>query len=309
MRVSLSLTLIASLALHVCVAAAIAFGYVHEAAPALSTTDTLTPATMVLQPEVAPVLPAKPKSAAVEVVASSEPVAVAVPSRPKIEKILAAATPTPVQEANPNAHIPALPPEAVLSPTPPPVLDGAKGVVFLLDISGSMYEPYNGATRLAYARQALALRIRALKDGTPFAVALYAQQAHLSGPLVEAGDATREAATRFMMRDVDCGGGTNLPACLAAVAPLRGGSVVLVTDGDLNMTAFNLMPKVREAMGAAGHCAALTIVGIAPRVSAGAERLLQNLAEKQGGMYVAQKFENGMPLVTSSADEAKSATQ
>ena len=47
-------------------------------------------------------------------------------------------------------------------------------MVFILDISGSMYEPYAGSTRLAYARQTLSRRIRALKDGTPFAITLYA---------------------------------------------------------------------------------------------------------------------------------------
>ena len=302
--------LIASLALHVCVAGAVALSYLHVAAPSAALSQTSAPTTMLLHAEVAPVLPAKAKIAAIEAVAASEPVAVAVAERPKIEKLPATVTPTPapVQEANPNAHIAALPPEAVLSPSPPPVLDGAKGVVFLLDISGSMYEPYNGSSRLAYARQALALRIRALKDGTPFAVALYAQRAHVSGPLVAASEATREAAVRFILRDVDCGGGTNLPAGLEAVAQLRAGSVVVVSDGDLNMTAFNLTPKVREAMGPAGHCAALTVVGIAPRVSAGAERLLQILADEQGGTYVAQKLENGTPLVTSATEAAKSAS-
>ncbi len=308
---SLPLMLIVSLACHFCVAAAVALSYL-PASPSLALTPNAPePTKLVLHSETAPAPPAKAKLTMVATVVSTEPVAVAVPTRSKIEKLLAAVTPPPVQiqEANPNAHIAPLPPDAVLSPTPPPVLDGAKGVVFLLDISGSMYEPFNGSNRLAYARQALALRIRALKDGTPFAVALYAQSAHLSGPLVAASDATREAAVRFVMRDVDCGGGTNLPAGLAAVAPLRAGSIVLLSDGDLNMTAFNLMPNVRNAMGPAGHCAALTVVGIAPRVSVGADRLLQILADQQGGTYIAQMLESGTPLVTSVTEAAKSATQ
>ena len=78
------------------------------------------------------------------------------PFHPSIEKAPLAATPVP--EANPNAHVAALPPEAVLSPCPAPRLDGANGVVFILDISGSMYEPYAGSTRLACARQILAGR-------------------------------------------------------------------------------------------------------------------------------------------------------
>jgi hypothetical protein len=303
--------LVVSLACHVCVVAGVALSYLPALSPLAATPKTPAPTTLVLHSEIAPIPPAKAKLAVVASIASTEPVAAAVPTRPKIEKLLAAGTPAPVpvQEANPNAHIAPLPPDAVLSPTPPPVLDGAKGVVFLLDISGSMYEPFNGANRLAYARQALALRLRALKDGTPFAIALYAQRAHLSGPLVAASNATREAAVRFILQDVDCGGGTNLPAGLTAVTPLRAGSIVLLSDGDLNMTAFNLMPKVRDAMGSEGHCAALTVVGIAPRVNVGADRLLQILADQQGGTYLAQKLETGAPLVTSAANAAQSATQ
>jgi len=305
--------LIASLTCHVCVAVAVALSYLPASTPLAVTPNATAPVTLVLHSELAPAPPTKAKIAAVATMASTEPVAVAVPTQPKVEKLLAAMTPTPapvqIQEANPNAYIAPLPPDAVLSPTPAPILDGAKGVVFLLDISGSMYEPFNGTTRLAYARQALALRLRALKDGTPFAVALYAQSAHLSGPLVAASDATREAAVRFILHDVDCGGGTNLPAGLTAVTPLRAGSIVLLSDGDLNMTEFNLIPKVRDAMGPVGHCAALTVVGIAPRVNAGNDRLLQVLADKQGGTYIAQKLETGAPLVTSAAEAPKSATQ
>ena len=84
-------------------------------------------------------------------------------------------------------------------------------MVFILDVSGSMYEPYAGSTRLAYARQVLSERIQALKDGTPFAITLYAERTRTSGPLVAANNATRDAAVRFIMQDVDCGGGTNLP--------------------------------------------------------------------------------------------------
>jgi hypothetical protein len=259
---------------------------------------------MVLHKVVTPLVPEKVK------VVASVAAPIPAPAQPKIAKASAgmksaATKPAPAREVNPNAHIAALPPDSILSPTPPPALNGASGVVFVLDISGSMYEPYNGATRLGFAREAVAQRIRALKDGTPFAIALYAQSAYISGPLVAASDATRAAALRFIMRDVDCGGGTNLPAGLTAAAQLRTGNIVVFSDGDLNMSAFNLLPQVRDILGPKGHCAALTVVGIAPRANVGDDRLLQRLADQEGGTFMAPSLDDGTPSVTAVAEAAK----
>jgi hypothetical protein len=188
-------------------------------------------------------------------------------------------------EPNPNADLPVVPSETVLAPVPAPKLEGSNGVVFLLDISGSMYEPYAGSTRLTYARQALSRRLRAMPDGTPFAVVLYAQRACASGPLVAASEATREAAVRFLMRDIDCGGGTNLPAGLSAAEALHTGAIVLATDGDLNISVPELKRKAGTIMGAEGRCPFLTIVGVGPRADTTADALLQSLADQQGGSY------------------------
>jgi hypothetical protein len=210
-----------------------------------------------------------------------------------------------VVEANPNAHVPALPPEAVLSPTPAPVLNGHDGTVFILDVSGSMYEPYAGSTRLAFAREALSSQIHALKDGTPFAITLYAMNACTSGPLVAANDATREAAVRYIMRDVDCGGGTNLPAGLAAAENLHAGNLVLASDGDLNISTYDLMTQARGILGEAGHCPGLTVIGIGPRANTSADHLLQSLADQQEGIYRPEQFDGETPLLTSASSADK----
>jgi hypothetical protein len=305
--------LIASLAVHVSVVAGIALSYFHRTTmTVVAASEPATSPVMLLNSEETPAQPLqKPASApraAARSVEKSRPAALPSPARPMVEKALAASTPSPAPEANPNAHIEALPPEAVLSPTPPPQLDGANGVVFVLDISGSMYEPYAGSTRLAYARQTLSRRIRALRDGTPFAITLYAQRACTSGPLVAANEVTREAAVRFIMRDVDCGGGTNLPAGLASAGPLHAGAIAIVTDGDLNMAAYSLTSKARDILGTAGHRPALTIVGIAPRFKAGADRLLQDFANEQGGTYLTEYLEGDAPVLTSASNSIKSAS-
>ncbi len=148
-----------------------------------------------------------------------------------------------------------------------------------------MYESYAGSTRLNYARRALGRRVRALPDGTPFAVVLYAQTARASGPLVAANDATREAAVRFLLHDVDCGGGTNLPAGLVTAQALHTGALVLATDGDLNISIANLMLEAREILGGKGHGPSIEVIGMAPRVGTQDDRILQDLADQQGGSY------------------------
>jgi hypothetical protein len=303
-----------SLAFHVSVAAGITLSYFHGSViPVAASPEAAPPIVMVLHSEETPALPfrqpalAKP---AIRIIALTSPAALPSPAQPLVGKARPAVTPPPALalEANPNAHIQALPPEAVLSPSPAPHLNGAGGVVFLLDISGSMYEPFAGSTRLAFARETMSRQIRALKNGTPFAITLYALSARASGPLVAANDATREAAVRFIMRDADCGGGTNLPAGLASAEQLHPGALVLVSDGDLNTTAFNLAAKARDILGPEGHCPNLTIVGIAPRANTGDERLLQGLADQQGGTYYVEQFESDPSLLTSASSVAKPAS-
>jgi hypothetical protein len=307
--------LITSLALHVCVAGGIALSYFHWPAEQAKAPDELPPSAMVLHSEEPPPLPllAPVKLVPVPPVVMSQPVVLPPITPKKIEQAMAevmpAAKSAPVVEANPNANVKVLPTEAVLSPTPPPQLDGTKGIVFVLDISGSMYEPYAGSSRLAFAREALSQRILALKEGTPFAIILYAQKAYASGPLVTASDATREAAIRFIQRDVDCGGGTNLPAGFAAAAQLHAGSLVLATDGDLNITAYSLTARTKQILGPEGHCPELTVIAIAPRLKAGDDRLLQTLADVEGGSYLAELASGDSSLLSSADGTTKPAAQ
>jgi hypothetical protein len=173
--------------------------------------------------------------------------------------------------------------ETILAGRGGPHLDG--GVVFLLDISGSMYEAYAGASRLALARKFLDRQIAALPNGTPFAIALYGETTKSSGPLVSANDATRAAAIEYLAQDYDCGGGTNLPAGLDVAEQLRPASVILVTDGDLNIENDKLMKEARRILGQPGPL--LSVFGIAPRRNTDDESLLENLVKEQAGSYQA----------------------
>jgi von Willebrand factor type A domain len=306
--------LIISLGLHLSLVAGVALSYFRgSVVPGVVSSEMATAPTMLLRSEVSPFKGsnkvASAKSAVPPIAVTSSVATPALAPSPTLKPSPAVTQPAALAlESNPNAHVRSLPPESVLSPNPAPHLNNADGVVFLLDISGSMYEPYAGSTRLAFAREALSRQIRALKDGTPFAIALYAQRACTSGPLVAASGATREAAVRFIMRDVDCGGGTNLPAGFAAAEQLHPGALVLASDGDLNISAFNLAMKAREILGPQEHCPLLSIIGIAPRVEKGEDRLLQGLADVQGGSYQQEQFGSDSELVTSASNVIKPAT-
>ncbi len=192
----------------------------------------------------------------------------------------------------------------LLNPGSPPRVNRAEGVVFILDVSGSMYEPFAGATRLAFARQILAQRIKSLRDGVPFALVVYGESAQRSGPLVPANDGTRAAATRFLAKEYDLGGGTNLPSGLTLAAELDMGSIVLVTDGDLNEKQEELLPQARAILGRAGESPALVIVGIAPRPGTGDDAILQALAAQQGGNYTVAKLAGTPDLLTTTKPDA-----
>jgi hypothetical protein len=192
----------------------------------------------------------------------------------------------------------------LLNPGSPPKVNSGEGVVFILDVSGSMYESFAGATRLAFARQLLAQRIHDLRDGVPFALVVYGERAQRSGPLVPANDGTRDAAIRFLAKEYDLGGGTNLPSGLSLAAALAMGSIVLVTDGDLNEKEEELLPQVRGILGAPGESPALTIIGIAPRSGTDDNYILQEIAAQQGGSYTIAKLAGAPDLLTTTKPEA-----
>ena len=64
---------------------------------------------------------------------------------------------------------------------------------------------------------------------------------------------------------------------------------------------MNLAVQTRAILGPQGHGPDLTVVGIAPRPNAGDERLLQGLADQQGGTYQAEQFEAEPSLLTSAS--------
>jgi Mg-chelatase subunit ChlD len=111
---------------------------------------------------------------------------------------------------------------------------------------------------------------------------------------------------RFILRDVDCGGGTNLPEGLAAARRLHTGDILLATDGDLNTTVQNLSSRARDILGEGKQGPNLEVIGIAPRSTENADQLLQMLADQQGGTYQVEEPEGDTGLLTSSGAKKSS---
>jgi len=300
-----------SLALHLTLALGVVstFFYSHSS---LKTSPDETKTTLTLVPS--EVSTSLPQSASVHApaysgttnpsqLASSLPTAKKNDAGVETGELSSQATSTPTSEANPNANVPQPKSDSLLCPVPPPVLNSKDAVVFVLDISGSMYEPYSGSTRLTFARQALSRCIHALKNGKPFAIVIYAQTGRRSGPLVAASDATREAAVRFIMEDFNCGGGTNLSAGLTTAQELHPGHIVIASDGDLNVSPRDLLTDADRILNSENHSPALTIIGVGPRPNTNAESILQSLAEQQEGSYLAAELESSSKLLTANKTE------
>lgn len=300
MRLSFPLMLLISCTLHIGVVGELLWGHFHPASSVTSSSPSVTATELVLMPGRlsidTPSISTQPP-----VASSMHHEAVPVPSVPVSAPEPAPAPPhaTIALETNPNAHVRPPQLEAVLSPSPAPQLNNHDGIVFLLDMSGSMYEPYAGANRLTLGRETLRRQILALKDGTPFAITVYGQTSRNSGPLVAASDATRDAAVRFIMQDYDCGGGTNLPGGLASAQRLNAGRLLLVTDGDLNIAPVDLLLETHRLLGAKGQGPALTIIAIDPRVRSKARDVLKGLATQQGGSLLTTQASSPSELLTS----------
>jgi hypothetical protein len=71
------------------------------------------------------------------------------------------------------------------------------------------------------------------------------------------------------------------------------------------MSAPELMARTRKILGEAGKGPALTVVSIAPRPGTNAERLLEDIADQQGGSYM--KAAEG-PVSLISAGDAPAAS-
>ena len=274
MRVGLPLLILTSLSLHIIVLLILMLTPVQSPRGSGTSHENAPPGTVViLSKEITPDRPSRPAAAPVP---PPPPNAIAVKGaapRPKPVPLVTA-NPTPIATTRGGSQ-----------------LNG--GVVFLLDISGSMYEAYAGATRLALARKLVVRQIEALPDGTPFAIALYGETTRHSGQLVPAGAASRAAAEHYLLEDFDCGGGTNLPAGFDTAETLHPASIVLVSDGDLNIADDKLLKETRRILGQPGP--QLSVIAIAPRAGTVDAQQLQEVAHQQAGSYTAMDVPHPAP--------------
>lgn len=142
-------------------------------------------------------------------------------------------------------------------------------VTFLLDRSGSM------SHRLNSAKAGLMACISALRPRDQFNVVAF-ESRHTSTPWLKGNNQGKEAARTYLSGVYACGG-TELATALASAIqnlPRKGGTVILITDGEVFNTA-----SVTAALAGTKH--RVFVLGIG---DASQDRFLSQLAETTGGI-------------------------
>lgn len=275
MRTSLQITLAASFLVHLVVGWAVYSHFSQQAPPKTLPEPVLTISVATTEPILTP----KPSLAVASKPLPFTPAATAMLAQP----------PLPAAVLQPRDFTPH--PPVVIANTKPtaPAISIPKpsghSIVFLLDVSGSMYEETEeGMTRNTAARRILNDLVNALPDREKFTIVYYAESAVVASPLLQATCSGKEEAGRYVAQEVSCGGATNFPAGLLAACELHPSRIVVLTDGDLNMGYSDIVQNCESAV--THGLPAITFLGIHPRIAHSDQELLEQLADRLDGSYV-----------------------
>jgi hypothetical protein len=169
----------------------------------------------------------------------------------------------------------------------------AQRVVFLLDVSGSMFERApDGATRMQHARRHLAEVIENLPPGREFNVVLFAggTQRFVPAP-VPATDENKAAAVKFLDTLPDFEGSTDLSAGLNDALALAPGEVFVVTDGMPNTGQPVTVPDLDTVWDGTVPRTPIHTIGFFLERDGADEKFLRQLSEQTGGLYVGWRGE------------------
>ncbi|WP_225844567.1 VWA domain-containing protein [Streptomyces sp. HPF1205] len=131
----------------------------------------------------------------------------------------------------------------------------AAGVVLMLDCSGSMDYP---PTKLRNARDAAAVAVDALRDGTSFAIVAgthVAREVYPGGGRLAVADAATRAQAKQALRKLTSGGGTAIGTWLRLADSLLGGADVAIRHGILLTDGRNEHERPEDLRAALDACA------------------------------------------------------
>ena len=241
-----------------------------------------------------------PPPAAQPIEASSNPVPASSPAA--VPSLAAMPAPTPG-----DAAVLPSPASATLAPPPPPVprppvaaaprvsvftvTAPSSRLVYLVDVSGSMFDPLDDANPQGKSRFETATEeVRRSIDGLPadvsFNVILFADRpiALFPQPVPASPDAKRRAAD-FLGRLPDVGGGTDFLAGFDSALRMAPDSIFLLTDGGANEPEWKLLREIRALEVAAPAPSHLYAFGLTPHLDDDGDRLLEKLCLMSGGSY------------------------
>ena len=203
------------------------------------------------------------------------------------------------------AVLPAPASTALASPPPPPrppvaaaprvslftVTAPSTRLVYLVDVSGSMFDPLDdgdpqGKSRFEAATGEVRRSIEALPADVSFNVILFADRpvALFPQPTPASPEAKRRAAD-FLDKLPDVGGGTDFLSGFDSALRMAPDSIFLLTDGGANEPEWKLLREIRALEAAAPAPSHLYAFGLTPHLDEDGDRLLEKLCLMSGGSY------------------------
>ena len=161
-----------------------------------------------------------------------------------------------------------------------------KVIVFIIDVSGSMYEKTGTTTRMARVFGELEQTIWSLAPEQKFNIVLFATKAvALTAAPVNATGENKMRASAFLASDVDCGGTTNMGEGLALAMAMRPEMILLLTDGEADSSPDSI--KAQTELLRKKFCPSVKIyaVGFYLEAKSAPEQLLQDLTSSSNGEY------------------------
>lgn len=163
-------------------------------------------------------------------------------------------------------------------------LPSGQSVVFLLDQSGSMFEPVAGTTRARLAMGQLFKWLDLVGNDNLFNIVLYARKVLTFQPTpITVSPTERKNARNFLRSENDCGGTTEFLAGLEAALNNKPDTILIITDGDLNLAPYVVLRGARELRQRLSPSTRINVLGVYVRPATGAADTLARLARENDG--------------------------
>lgn len=170
-------------------------------------------------------------------------------------------------------------------------------LVFLLDVSGSMWEDLGSTNRMQQARSELIRLVRRLDSAVTFNVIVYSREARpFHARPIPATPEAKRLAVQFLGNKHRTGGETNLASALDSALGMRPDTIVLLTDGEFNVDEEILLQEAAALRARHQPAAVLNVLAFSPRVTDGAGPMLRRLSEASGGRCIDWSPAHSLPM-------------